>query len=351
MNYSKIIFSVPYKIVWKIVSVFRKKQQIDFLCGNIVDYICFKDVHEVMPEVRIVARNKKVKKVLHKYGIDSVVYPTFPSVIIMARHLTRKYPSKNLKKIGMRHGAYHFKDFINRKEYNAFDKYFVTSKKEVEIALSKGITSTVAVGFPKIDSLFNGNLDIYKVKSDLFSTLNLDNNKKTILFTATWNKNGYSAIDGWYDQLHRLTSTYNVLVTTHHLISKDKIERIKETKDVIYLADKDIMKYYTVADVMIGDISSIIAEFCALDKPIVTFKVKETKRFTSEIIEMLDEITYRIDSFQDLIDILPTALESPMFHSDKRAFYNTVMFDELDGLASIRAKDEILSLVNEYKIK
>jgi len=345
MNYSKLLISIPYKITWKILSIFNKKNTIDFLCGNIVDYICFKNVHEIMPEVRIVARNKKVQKVLFEYGIESVVYPTYPKVIVMARHLTRKYPCKDIKKVGMRHGAYHFKDFINKGEYNAFDKYFVTSKKEVEIALTKGIISSVAVGYPKIDSFFNGNLDIDKVKPDLHTSLNLDKNKKTILFTATWNKNGYSAIDGWFDQLHRITSSYNVLVTTHHLISKDKIERIKETNDVIYLVDKDIMKYYTVADVMIGDISSIIAEFCAIDKPIITFKVKETKRFTSEIIEMLDEITYRIDSFEGLIDILPTALENPMFHSDKRAYYNNIMFDELDGKASIRARDEILSLV------
>ena len=300
-----------------------------------------------MPEVRIVARNKNVKKVLHSYGIESVVYPTFPKVIIMARHLTRKYPCKDIKKVGMRHGAYHFKDFINKGEYNAFDKYFVTSKKEVEIALTKGITSSIAVGYPKIDNFFNGKMDIDKEKEDIYSSLKLDKKKKTILFTATWNKNGYSAIDSWFDQLDSLSFDYNVLVTTHHLISKDKIERIKATKNINYLSDKDIMKYYTVADVMIGDISSIIAEFNAIDKPIITFKVKETKRFTSEIIEMLDGISYRIDSFQELMDVLPVALENPKFHSKKRAYYNNIMFDELDGKASIRARDEILSLVEE----
>ena len=351
MNYTKFLISIPYMITWELVSLFRKEIQIDFLAGNIVDYICFKNIHELIPEIRIVARNKKVQKILKNYGVESVVYPTFPSLIIMARHLTRKFPSKKLKKIGMRHGAYHFKDFINRHEYNAFEKFFVTSSKEVTIAESKGIKSTIAVGFPKIDSFFNKTLDIEKNKKELFSKLSLDNNKKTILFTATWNKNGYSAIESWFNKLDIISSEYNILVTTHHLVSKDKIEVIKRTKDITYLDDKDIMKYYTVSDLMIGDISSIIAEFCAIDKPIITFRVKETKRFTNEIQSMLDEISYRIDTFAELERIIPIALSNPEFHSEKRKHYNNIMFDELDGMASVRAKDEILETVKELKDK
>ncbi|HCX72151.1 MAG TPA: hypothetical protein DHM37_00350, partial [Candidatus Cloacimonas sp.] len=192
MHLETLLIKYPYKIAWYISRLFHKGMQIDFLCGNIVDYICFKNIYALMPNIRIIARNKKVKKQLLQYGIDAPVYPNFPDVIIMARHLTRKYPVKKIKKIGMRHGAYHFKDFINKKKYNAFDIYFVTSKSEQKAAIARGIVKTVPIGFPKIDNAFkNNNLDKYKAK------LNINPHLNTIIFSATWDKKGYAASDKW----------------------------------------------------------------------------------------------------------------------------------------------------------
>jgi hypothetical protein len=333
---------LPYKLTWSVWKLLNKHNQVDFLCGGYVDYICFRNIHKLMPNIRIVSRSNKTKKELASYGIKSTLYPTYPDTVIMARHLARKYPVGKIVKIGMRHGAYHFKDFIAAENYNAFDVFMLTSSQEVKVAESKGITSGVAVGFPKIDPIFNGEitmdyLDLLKTK------LKLNNAKKTILFTATWDKKGYSAVDKWYLRVEELALEYNVLVTVHHWLSAKYKKHLASNNSIRFIEDKDILPYLMLADVMVADISSIIAEFCALDKPIITFKLPVTKRFTQEIINMLGEISYRIDSFDELDVALKKALAQPKYHSHQRAYYNQIMFDELDGKASARAADLIIA--------
>ena len=340
MKVFEYLLRYPYRAAWKISKIFSKNKRIDFFCAGQVDYICFKNIHYKMPFVRIVAKNRKVKSTLKNFGIDSVLYPTFPDVVIMARHSTAKFPAKKIKKIGIRHGAYHFKDFINAKHYNEFDKYLMTSQKEVELAEAKGIHSSKAVGFPKIDSMFNGKITEMQL-TKLRKSLNLDSSKPTILFTATWNKKGYSAIDKWVGRLAEIVDDYNVLVTVHQWTTPDKKQILENTKKINYIKDKDILPFLMIANVMIADISSIIAEFNSLDKPIVTYKVPHMKRFTQEISGMLDEISYRVDSFEEMKVALKKAIKNPDEHSVKRRFYNKIMFDDLDGKASERAVEEI----------
>ncbi|MBN2830024.1 MAG: CDP-glycerol glycerophosphotransferase family protein [Candidatus Cloacimonetes bacterium] len=336
MNISQYLISYPYKLIWRVHKLIRKSYQVDFYCGGYTDYICFKSIHRLKPEIRIVARNRKTQNELASYGIKSVAYPTFPDMVIMARHLARKYPESRIIKIGMRHGAYHFKDFVASHKYNAFDNFMLTSTHEVSLATEKGITNGLAIGFPKIDPMFNGEITT-KELAQLKDKLRLDPAKKTILFTATWDRNGYSAVDKWIDRIEELSTDYNVLVTVHQWLSPQKKELLANYQHIRYIKDKDILPYLMISDVMIADISSIIAEFCSLNKPIITFRIAEIKRFTNEISTMLDEISYRIDTFDELRDALLRAIEHPEQHAEKRMYYNRIMFDELDGKASQQA--------------
>ena len=343
MNYSQYLIRYPYKIFWRIRKFFDNKRRIDFFCGGYVDYVCFKNIHKYLPEVRIVAKNKKVSKELESYGIKSILYPTFPDVIIMARHLSRKFPEKKIRKIGMRHGAYHFKDFVTKKKYNAFDRFMLTSSEEVRLAKKKGIVSGVAVGFPKIDSMFNGEIsdkDLMKLRTKL----KIDPQKRTVIFAATWDRKDYSVIDKWIHRIEELAEKYNVLVTVHQWTTKWKQQKLEDYRKINFIRDKDILKYLMISDIMIADISSIIAEFNALNKPIITFRVPEMRRFTSEIRSMLDEISFRIDTFDELKDALKEAVNNPEKHQEQRLFYNKIMFDKLDGRASERA----LAVIKEF---
>ncbi len=338
MNISKYIIYYPYLTAWFTSKLFRKKKVIDFYCGNIVDYICFKKVLAHYPEMRVIAKNRNVQKNLAEYGVKAKLYPSYPDIVVMCRHSARKYPGSGIIKIGLRHGPYHFKDFINSRYYNEFNNYLFTSEYENEIATRKGINNGIGVGYPKIDDAFDGSIR----KDDLDNLrrkINIDNSKATIIFTATWNKTTYSAVNLWYNRLDELKDKYNILVTVHDWTTSDVVARIKETKGIYFINDKEVLPYLMIADLLIGDISSIIAEFCALDKAIITFRVKEGKRISQEITQMLEEMTYRIDSFEELSSTIEEALQdNGQKHRPARRRNNDKFFGKLDGKAHERVK-------------
>jgi len=43
-------------------------------------------------------------------------------------------------------------------------------------------------------------------------------------------------------------------------------------KNVLFIEERNIIKYLLIADLMISDTSSVVYEFLLLDKPVITFK-------------------------------------------------------------------------------
>jgi len=345
MLLSEILLTIPYKIIWNIKKILKlKKNNIVFFCADYLDYVIFEEIHKLLPEINIVSKNKTIKAELEKHGVKSISWPVFPKTVIMARHSFQFFPESKIKKIGMRHGAYHFKKFIGAKKYNRFDLFLFTSETEVEQAKSIGINCGANGGFPKIDRMFaNNEVKIQSLKKEL----NFDD-KPTIMFSSTWDKSGMAAVEKWYDKLDLLTDKYNIIVTLHPWVSETYKNKIVKTKNIILIEEKKNYMYLELADVFIGDTSSIIAEFNALDKPIITFKIDNTNnRLTPEINDMLEDISIRIDSFDDLNIAIENSLKKPDEKSSSRIKYNKIMFDELDGKHSIRSAEIISKFLNK----
>ena len=348
-NIKKIRNFFPYWLGWKLNYRSKDKPIIDFYCDNITDFVCFKKILPHYPNIRVVAKNKQLQAELRNYNISSTIYPSYPDGVIMCRHSAWRYPLKQITKIGMRHGPYHFKDFIKAKNYNDFDLYLFTSPTEASQAKELGINNGVGIGFPKLDDAFDGTItreQLLKLKEEL----KLNFQKATIIFSATWSKSNYSAILKWYDKLDKISNQYNILVTVHEWTPSSIKESLKNNKEINYIEDKNILPYLMIADLMVGDVSSIIAEFTALDKPVITFKIPVGGRISDEIVEMLDEITYRVDSFTEMQTTINKILTSTEdIHQEKRKFYNERMFGELDGKAHLRAKEVIDSCLTQIR--
>jgi len=315
-------------------------------CADPVDWEILARLARYLPPATLVASGKAVRRYLDERRIAYRRMPVFPDAVIMCRHKAHKFPVQRILKFGLRHGVYHFKKFTNPRHYRAFDRYFVTSRQEVDLARSMGIGNTVAAGFPKLDGLYDGSYSEDELER-LRQECGIDSQKPTVLFTATYQKSGMSALHLWQDRVHILANHYNILVTLHPWISAAK-RRVLAGRPGVYLIERyDLNPYMLLADVMVGDSSSVLGEFCALNKPIVTFRVAESRRSLPEIIQLLDRISTRVGSFTELEEALALVCSQGDGKSAARAEANRRLFEYRDGKSAERIATQILQLWNE----
>ncbi len=342
------LFKLPYTLVWHIIHRLGKTEDVVLYCANTLDYQIFSPVQQYLKPLPVVAKNRKAQQELAAMGVSATRLPGFPKGVIMCRQAAYRFPATGIKKIGLRHGAYHFKPFANADSYNLLDRFFMTSSTEVKQAEDAGIYCGVAIGYPKLDSAFDGSIDA-SVLTRIRQKLKLDPKKKILLFTATWDNSGLSAVSQWAHKLAPLAQRYNVLVTVHPWTATEHINNIRNTPGVNYLGNHDIIPHIMIADVCIGDASSILAECCALDKPMITFRMPEGKRTVPHVHKMIRDFSLQIEHVNELDDAIKQCLAEPDARQAQRAAANRIMFDQLDGLAGRRAADEIIKLFPQLK--
>jgi hypothetical protein len=342
MVLSYYLYKYPYRCLWHITRLFRKKRIVALYCAEPLDYLILDNVKSWLPDdVEIIARGKRTRAYLRLRGISFGTMPAFPDAVIMCRHAAHKFPVPAIRKFGMRHGVYHFKQFTKARNYNAFDGFFVTSRAELDLAESVGITSAIAIGFPKLDRYFRNeytpeNLNEIRVKC------RIDPLKRTLLFSATWEKSGMSAIRRWSRRLDELTGEFNVLVTVHPWNPKAVITAIRQTPKITFIEEPALMPYMLLSDLMISDTSSIIGEFCVLQKPMVTFRTVKTRRSLPEIDDLLAKISVQIDRFDELPAAITRAFDQSVALAEAQRAAVRLMYDDFtDGQAGKRAAELI----------
>ena len=113
-------------------------------------------------------------------------------------------------------------------------------------------------GYPKVDELINLQID----RSDLCSKYGLNPDKPVILFAPSWGgKKNRNA--GIHNAKH-LSSLENLLIVPHSA-DYPYAKRYGAVKP----GDGNINQFLHLADVVISDISSVLAEASILDKPVV----------------------------------------------------------------------------------
>jgi CDP-glycerol glycerophosphotransferase (TagB/SpsB family) len=267
----------------------------------------------------------------------------------MCRQAAYRFPEEKIIKFGMRHGPYYFKPFANPRGYNMINRFFMTSQSEVEAARKAGIKTGVAIGYPKLDPAFDGSYDAAWLQG-LRTKAQLQVHRPTLLLTATWDGSELSAVEQWAWRLSELAGQYNLLVTVHPWTSAKYVAAIRSTAGVYFIDDYDVVPWIMLADVCIGDYSSILAECCALDKPMMTFVLPDARRTVPEVKSLIEKFSERIHSFDELIERLPAVLGAPDRLQNQRRQAARVMFDTLDGKAGHRAAEEIMRDFPELRL-
>ena len=162
-------------------------------------------------------------------------------------------------------------------------------------------TDLVVTGFPKLDIMKKDN-------TELKETLNLDPNKKTILYAPTFYP---SSIEVFGDRLGKLTRKFNLIVKLHHfswVLKKYKHQRVLfENLALIYdhirlipVEFTNIAELYNLSDVLLTEASSTLFEFLATENPVIVCEFKHLRwnhrLFTSRFTKRMDhEINSQLD--------------------------------------------------------
>ena len=133
------------------------------------------------------------------------------------------------------------------------------------------------LGYPINDIFFKDNDEFVK---DLKSKLNIDENKKIILYAPTWKDDEKN--DSWQHyfnleiDLERLyeefSDEYVIILKMHHLVSENLHidEKMKDFAIDLSSYD-DVQELYILSDILITDYSSVFFDYAHSRRPILFF--------------------------------------------------------------------------------
>jgi CDP-glycerol glycerophosphotransferase (TagB/SpsB family) len=241
------------------------------------------------------------------------------NMVFLSPNSHAKGPISALK-IVFGHGILSTKiSFLTKDEYEDFNIYCISGKLS-EIRLHKilekyGLKNKVEVitgGYPKLDILFQGT---HPSKNEIFTRLNLDSSKKTLLYAPSWDKGlslrefglsiietilqnkDYNLIVKLHPNSFRSTDDNNYMFYTGGKNWKDQFRSFFKNSNFRFMQDYNIVELLIISDIMITDISSVALEFLVLDKPVIYL---DCPRFE----ETLKELYYHYNnySYNELIE-------------------------------------------------
>ena len=143
-----------------------------------------------------------------------------------------------------------------------------------ELKEKHGNFDVIETGWPKLDSYGLHKTSYEAEKQELLARHETD---KILLYAPTFSPSLTSA-SALLEDIETLAADtgYLLMVKFHDLMSESLIHTYKalsqKHKNIIFIEDKNIIKFLLLADLLISDTSSVIYEFLLLNKPAISFK-------------------------------------------------------------------------------
>jgi CDP-glycerol glycerophosphotransferase (TagB/SpsB family) len=199
------------------------------------------------------------------------------------------------------------------------------------------------VGFPKSDELVNGK----STRDEVIKEFGLDEKEPIIVYAPSWDDKD-ALRKGSIDALSKVMALpyKNILLCLHEY---DKMFKTLEGKKVIKAPNKN--RYLLAADLVIGDISSIMIEFTLLNKPMVHIDMTGDRHHYG----IWEEPTCHYGTFQvgdfatpdQLQEKVKDALNNPDKFKRLREYWKWRSFYNLGNAAKISA-NEIIRATEYY---
>ena len=274
-----------------------------------------------------------------KYTTDIHVIDTYKSDVILVPGNEVPHYLRGLK-VQVFHGlAGEKKGHFRIRHY--FDLYLTQgpyfTKKFNELRKKYKDFDVIETGWSKLDIYSNNESEFHKEKDVLKSNHKAD---KIILYAPTFSPSLTSA-PFLKKEIQKLAANtkYLILIKFHDLMSNKLISEYKSIankyNNIMFLEERNILKYLIIADIMISDTSSVVFEFLLLNKPIITYKsIKPNNAW-----ENIDDVKLLSEKIQYNLNEDPNAVQRAKIIEEYHP-YN-------DGKSSLRMIQVIENFVIE----
>lgn len=250
--------------------------------------------------------------------------------------------SSATKSICMFHGAGPKMSYICNPYINNFNAIFSVGPTTYQTQINyvdKSVT-VEKIGLAILDTLRS------ESPPRLPSSIHFSNNNPVMLYAPSWSDNpdNISLDNGILDALSQIRN-YNIIIRPHPLLLsaekcgginwKDKLLSIQsDTIKLSYSSDHSVYELLPLIDVLLGDISSVVYEFLALDRPIILYMkdgILESYD-AGEFLEPLLAATTRITKSEALPRLLNHINEEKSeIGKKRRALMNNTFFNMGDA--------------------
>ncbi len=188
-------------------------------------------------------------------------------------------------------------------------------------------------------------LDIYTQGEEIYTTDKNQYLKKyeaeTIILYAPTFSPSLSSADTLIHEIEVLAADKKklILLKFHDLMDLKTIANYKNLAtrftNILFITDRNIVKYLVIADLMISDTSSVVYEFLLLNKPVVTINARSPQLAWQNITQP-----------KDLVSCVKTNLKSDPLEN-KRAAIIAQYHPYKDGLSALR----MIEATEQYILK
>jgi len=239
---------------------------LDFLWSSTKEYFSLKPLFEEAKNQRWNTRFLKVRRnrIRNYFSLKNL------SSFIVISHDT---PLKRVRKIGWQGKYIYIEHGLGAMKYYTYKYPFFHDadllfypgevfKRKME-AINPKFKNGLIGGYPKMDELYKTQVN----REILCGKYNLDVNKPIILFAPTWGGKYYKECG--IHNLKYLENIENVISIPHPA----DYQIAKKYNSIIPQKEDGINKFLHLADLVISDVSSVLAEASFLDKPVIQLKL------------------------------------------------------------------------------
>ena len=198
----------------------------------------------------------------------------------------------------------------------------------------------VETGWPKLD-IYGKELNKYDADANELKELHQAD--KIILFAPTFSPS-LTCAPYLEEQIQELATnkSYLILIKFHDLMSEELINKYKnvakQNDNVLFIEERNIIKYLLISDLMISDTSSVVYEFLLLDKPVITYK-NNSKEFKWD-----NSLTY--DKLSEKVNL--NLSEDPYKNQRREIFNEYHPFN--DGKSAERMVDAVENYIKNFGV-